>query len=109
MTDENEAAVGPYANLRRPIQAHAYQPEIDGDPSSGCSLDHDEVYAAFFKGSLRQTVPRHLLDLVPVLPQIAGSLLLCEKLGLDAANLAGISVCNLKKDRLITLENFSFR
>jgi hypothetical protein len=47
-----------------------------------------------------------LLDLVPVLAQVAGSLLLSRKLGFDAATLAAISVCDLEKDRLITLEGF---
>jgi hypothetical protein len=68
-----------------------------------CSLDHNKIYTAFFKGTIRQTIPRHLLDLVPVLTQIAGSLLLGWKFGPEAASLATISVCDLKKDRLITL------
>jgi|ERR1700704_6290554 hypothetical protein len=68
-----------------------------------CGSDHNKVYTAFFKGSLRQTIPRHFLDLVPVLTQVAGSLLLGRELGLEAASLTAISVCNLKEDRLITL------
>jgi hypothetical protein len=71
-----------------------------------CGLDHDKIYTAFFKGSLRQTIPRHLVDLVPVLAQITESLLLGWKFGLEAASLASISVCNLEKDRLITLLDF---
>jgi hypothetical protein len=66
-------------------------------------LDHDEVHTTVFKRSLCQTIPRHLLDLVPVLTQIAGSLLLGRKFGLDAARLAAISVCDLEEDRLTTL------
>jgi hypothetical protein len=73
---------------------------------AGDGLDHNEIYTAFFKGPLRQTIPRHLLNIVPVLAQITGSLLLGWKSGLEAASLAGISVCNLEKDRLITLLNF---
>src|ERR1700712_2847307 len=66
-------------------------------------LDHNEVYTAFFEQSLCQTISGHLLDLVPVLAQIAGSLLLGRKFGLDAARLAAISVCNMEEDRLLTL------
>jgi hypothetical protein len=69
-------------------------------------LKHHKIYTAFFKGSLRQAIPRHLLDLVPVLKQIAGRLLLSWKIGLEAAGLASISVCNLEKDRLIARRDF---
>jgi hypothetical protein len=66
-------------------------------------LDHDEVYMAFFERSLCQAISRHLLDLSPVLTQVARSLLLGRKFGPDAAGLAAVSVCDLKEDRLITL------
>jgi hypothetical protein len=72
----------------------------------GAGLDHNKIYTTFFKGSLRQAIPRHLLDLVPILAQITGSLLLGWKFCLETASLAAISICNLKKDRLITLLDF---
>jgi hypothetical protein len=61
---------------------------------------HDEVYATFFEAFPRETIPSHLLDLVPVLTQIAGSLLLGRKFRPQTAGLADISVSNLEKDRL---------
>jgi hypothetical protein len=71
-----------------------------------CGLKHDKIYTAFFKGSLRQTFARHLLDFIPVLAEIAGSLLLGWKLRLEAASLAAIAICNLENDRLITFLDF---
>jgi hypothetical protein len=68
-----------------------------GSKSGSAGLDHNKIYTAFFKGSLRQTIPCHLLDLVPVLAQIAGSLLLRCEFGLEAASLATISVRNEKR------------
>jgi hypothetical protein len=50
--------------------------------STASGSDHHEIYTTFFKVFARQTVPRHLLDLVPVLPQMASSLLLGWKFGL---------------------------
>jgi hypothetical protein len=62
--------------------------------------DHHQINPAVFKAFPCQTIPRHLLDPVPVLTEIARSLVLGWKFGLQAASLARISVCNLKKDRL---------
>jgi hypothetical protein len=69
-------------------------------------LEHDKIYTAFVKGSICQAFPRHLLDFVPVLAQVARSLLLGWKLSLEAASLAAISICNLEKNRLMTFLDF---
>jgi hypothetical protein len=60
--------------------------------------NHHKVDLAIFKAFPRQTIPGHLLNPVPVLTEIAGSLLLGRKFGLQATSLSRISVCNLKKD-----------
>jgi hypothetical protein len=54
---------------------------------------------------VEQTVLRHLLDPVPVLTEIARSLVLGWKFGLQAASLARISVRDLKKHRLQPFSN----
>jgi hypothetical protein len=63
--------------------------------------DHHQIDPAVFEAFPSQTIPRHLLDPVPVLTEIARSLVLGRKFGLQAACLARISVCNLKKYRLL--------
>jgi hypothetical protein len=59
--------------------------------------DHHQIDPSVFEALLCQTIPRHLFNPIPVLTEIAGSLILGEKLGLQTARLAHISVCDLKK------------
>jgi hypothetical protein len=72
----------------------------DGDRSGS---DHHQIDAAVFEAFPRQTIPCHLLDPVPVLTEIARSLMLGRKFGLQTARLARISVCDLEKHRLLSL------
>jgi hypothetical protein len=65
--------------------------------------DHHQIDAAVFEACPRQTIPRHPLDPVPVLTEIARSLMLGWKLGLQTAGLARISVRDLEKNRLLSL------
>jgi hypothetical protein len=44
--------------------------------------DHYQLDPSVFEALPCQTIPRHLFDLVPVLTEIAGSLILGEKFGL---------------------------
>jgi hypothetical protein len=62
--------------------------------------DHHQIDSSVFEALPCQTIPRHLFDPFPVLTEIAGSLILGEKFGLQTARLAHISVCDLKKHRL---------
>jgi hypothetical protein len=52
-----------------------------------CS-EHHELNPAVFKSSARQTIAGHLLDRIPVLPEISRRLLLGWKFRLHAASLA---------------------
>ena len=69
------------------------------DPAS----DHHQIDATVFEAFSRQTIPRHLFDPVPVLTEIARCLMLGRKFGSQTAGLARISVCDLKKHRLLSL------
>jgi hypothetical protein len=69
--------------------------EISRDGFSGS--DHHQIDAAVFEAFPRQTIPCHLFDPVPVLTEIARSLMLGRKFGLQTAGLARISICDLKK------------
>ena len=70
------------------------------------SSDHHQIDAAVFEAFPRQTIPCHLFDSVPVLTEIARSLMLGRKLGLQTAGLARISLRDLKKHRLLSLFHF---
>src|SRR5450631_809599 len=65
--------------------------------------DHHQIDAAIFEAFPCQSIPRHLLDPVPVLTEVARGLMLGRKLGLQAASLARISVCDFKKHCLVPL------
>jgi hypothetical protein len=78
--------------------------EIFRDGRSGS--DHHQIDAPVFEAFPRQTISRHLFDPVPVLTEIARSLMLGRKFGLQTAGLARISVCDLKKHHLLFLLPF---
>jgi hypothetical protein len=75
----------------------------DGERSGS---DHHQIDASVFEAFPRQTIPRHLFDPVPVLTKISRSLVLGRKCGPQTAGLAHISVCDLKKHRLLSLFRF---
>jgi hypothetical protein len=66
-------------------------------------------HAAGFEAFLRQTIPCHRFDHVPVLTEIARSLMLGRKFGLQTASLARISVRDLKKHCLLSLFRVGLR
>jgi hypothetical protein len=74
---------------------------VGADIAWRLNSDHHQLDPAVFKAFLCQTVPRHLLDSVPVLTEIARSLKLSGKLGLQTARLERISVRDLKKHCLL--------
>jgi hypothetical protein len=65
--------------------------------------DHHKIDAAVFEAFPHQTIPCHRFDPVPVLTEIAPSLMLGRKFGLQTAGLTRISVCDLEKHRLPSL------
>jgi hypothetical protein len=77
--------------------------DLRGIATGRSGLDHHQIDAAVFEAFPRQTIPRHPLDPVPVLTEIARSLMLGWKLGLQTAGLARISVRDLEKNRLLSL------
>jgi hypothetical protein len=68
--------------------------------------NHHKVDLAILDGFARQAIPSHFLDPVPVLAEIARSLLLRLKFRLQAAGVARSTVCDLKKDRLPSFFRF---
>jgi hypothetical protein len=68
----------------------------------GVRSHHHKVDLAILEAIARQTIPRHFLEPDPVLAEIAGSLVLRLKFRLQAAGVARRTVCDLKKDRLLS-------
>jgi hypothetical protein len=64
--------------------------------------NHHEGNLAILEAFARQAIPSHFLDPIPVLAEIARSLLLRLKFCLQATSVARITVCNLKKDCLLS-------
>jgi hypothetical protein len=75
--------------------------EADGRPRY--RSNHYQVNLTVLEALSRQTIPGHFFDPVPILAEIARSLLLGLEFRLQATSLALISVRNLKKDRLPSL------
>jgi hypothetical protein len=75
---------------------------VEADARPRCRSNHYQINLAVLEALSRQTIPRHFFDSVPVLAEIARSLLLGLKFGLQTARLARCSVCDLKKDRLLS-------
>jgi hypothetical protein len=80
---------------------HKARIAVGADIAWRLNSDHYQLDPAVFKAFPCQTVARHLLDSVPVLTEIARSLKLSGKLGLQTARLERISVRDLKKHRLL--------
>lgn len=71
--------------------------------------NHHRIDAAGFEAFPRQTSPCHRFDHVPVLTEIARSLMLGRKFGLQTASLTRISVRDLKKHCLRSLFRVGLR
>jgi len=74
----------------------------------GVRSHHHKVDLAILEAIARQAVPRHFLEPDPVLAEIAGSLMLRLKFRLQAARVARITVCDLKKDGLLSFFEVRF-
>jgi hypothetical protein len=74
----------------------------------GVRSHHHKVDLAILEAIARQTIPRHFLQPDPVLAEIAGSLVLRLKFRLQAAGVARSTVCDLKKDRLLSFFEVRF-
>jgi hypothetical protein len=74
----------------------------------GARSHHHKVNLAILDAFARQALPRHFLEPDPVLAEIAGSLLLRLKFRLQAAGVARSTVCDLKKDRLLSFFEVRF-
>jgi hypothetical protein len=59
--------------------------------------NHHKANLAVLEAFARQAILGHFLDPVPVLAEIARSLLLCLEFRLQATSVALVTVCNLKK------------
>jgi hypothetical protein len=66
--------------------------------------NHHKVNLAILEAFARQAIPGHFLDPVPVLAEIARSLVLRLKFRLQATSVARITVCDMKKDCLLSFE-----
>jgi hypothetical protein len=74
----------------------------------GVRSHHHKVDLAILEAIARQTIPRHFLQPNPVLAEITGSLVLRLKFRLQAAGVARSTVCDLKKDRLLSFFEIRF-
>jgi len=69
---------------------------------------HHKVDLAILDAFARQVIPAHFLEPDPVLVKIARSLLLRLKFRLQAASAVRRTVCDLKKDRLLSFFEVRF-
>jgi hypothetical protein len=74
----------------------------------GVRSHHHEVDPAILEAFARKAIPSHFLDPVPVLEEITGSFVLRLKFRLQAASVARITVCDLKKHRLLSFLELLF-
>ena len=74
----------------------------------GLRSHHHKVDLPILEAFARKVVPRHFLEPDPVLAEIAGSLVLRLKFRLQAAGVARSTVCDLKKDRLLSFFEVRF-
>jgi hypothetical protein len=74
----------------------------------GVGSNHHKVNLAILEALARQAILSHFLEPVPVLAEIARSLLLRFEFRLQATSVARITVFNLKKDCLLSFYEILF-
>jgi hypothetical protein len=85
-----------------PIRLARPKKRPEGCLGFGVGSNHHKVNLAILEAFARQAILSHFLEPVPVLAEIARSLLLRFEFRLQATSVARITVFNLKKDCLLS-------